>query len=100
MSATLVTQDTLAESMHAAGIDGYVIESGGEFYIPVIIARERGKGHVSRWLDSLPRDVTLKVPGVVSAQLAGMLERRDFRVIAEWSPQHEAWVDVHVRMPA
>lgn len=83
--------------MEAAGIDGYVVEVGGEFYIPVIMAKRPGRGDCSRWLDSLPTDRTIKVPGVMSARLRGMLERRGFVVEHEWAEMFQEMVAVHVR---
>lgn len=92
-----VTADSVAAAMDAAGIDGYVVESDGALYIPVIAARVRGKGHCSRWLDSLPDSVTIKIPGVLNYQLAGMLARRGFLTIREWSDAYQEWVEVYVR---
>lgn len=89
--------DVLAAEMVVAGIEGYVVEVKGEFYIPVIIATNPGRGDCARWLDSLPRDRTIKVPGVMNRRLAGMLERRGFVVEREWADEFQEMVDVHVR---
>lgn len=92
------TRDTLAADMQAHGIRGYVAETDGEFYIPVVIARWPGHGDCGRWLDSLPTSVTIKVPGVLNPVLAGMLERRGFAVCSEWAPEpFGEWVEVYRR---
>lgn len=95
----LSTESRLAAEMYAAGIEGYVVEVKGEFYIPVIIATNPGRGDCSRWLDLLPRDRTIKVPGVMNRRLAGMLSRRGFRVEREWAEEFGEMVEVYVRRP-
>lgn len=97
MSNLLTAEGRLEAAMSAAGIEGYVVEDGGAFYIPVIIARNPGRGDCGRWLDSLPRDRTIKVPGVMSRRLAGMLERRGFVVEREWADEFQEMVEVYVR---
>lgn len=96
----MITQDALHAEMDAAGIDGYVIEIAGEFYIPIIIARVAGRGNCGRWLDSLPRSVTIKIPAVFNARLAGMLTRRGFVVVSEYAEEFGERVEVHVRWAA
>ena len=93
--------DSLAVGMAAAGIDGYVTEHKGAFYVPVVMARQRGRGDCARWLDSLPRTVTIKFPAVLNGRLAGMLQRREFVVEREWAAEpFNEWVDVYVRRAA
>ncbi len=95
----MTTAGALAAAMEASGIDGYVVEAGGAFYIPIIAARWPGRGDCARWLDGLPRDATIKVPAVINPQLGGMLERRGFVVEREWAEEFQEWVEVHVRRP-
>lgn len=79
---------------------GYAIEDkDGSIYIPVLWMRKPGTGEGSAFLDSLPRDRTIKVPGVMSARLRGMLERRGFRPESEWAPEFGEYVEVYVRRP-
>lgn len=92
-----ITERKLGAEMALAGIEGYVMEVKGEFYIPVIIAKNPGRGDCGRWLDSLPREVTIKVPGVMNRKLAGMLERRGFVVEVEWADEFQERVEVYVR---
>lgn len=88
----LTELDTLAP-----GVIGYTVEHAGALYIPMIEAEHAGSGAVGRYLDSLPRDRTVKVPTVISARLAGMLERRGFQEVAEWAPEVGEVVYVYVR---
>ena len=77
---------------------GYAIEDkDGSIYIPVVLMEPPGQGDGGRFLDSLPRDRTIKFPNVVSAVLAGMLERRGFTVVQEWADEYDDYVDVYVR---
>jgi hypothetical protein len=84
----------------APGVLGYTVEADGVLYIPVIMAEEEGSGDVGRYLDSLPRDRTVKVPGVQSDRLRGMLERRGFEADQEWAPEFEEYVEVFILEPA
>lgn len=81
----------------APGVLGYSVEEDGALYIPVIMAEKEGSGDVGRFLDGLPRDKTIKVPGVASERLRGMLERRDFRSTSEWAEEFGERVEVFVR---
>lgn len=78
----------------APGVRGYVVWSHGELYVPLVIADAPGSGDVGRYLDSLPRDRVVKFPTVLSAALAGMLERRGFAEAVEMTPLGpcELWV--------
>ena len=62
----------------APGVSGYTSEVGEALLVPVIIADKEGNGDVGRYLDTLPRDRWVIFPTVLSARLAGMLERRGF----------------------
>lgn len=87
---------TVEEIDRASG--GYAVETAdGEIYIPVVMMNPPGKGRGGQFLDALPRDRTVKFPCVMSPILEGMLERRGFRQIMEWSVDMEEWVPVHVR---
>lgn len=67
----------------APGVWGYTMEEEGALWIPVLVAERPGQGNVGRYLDSLPRDRTIKVPNVLSSRLAGMLARRGFMACEE-----------------
>jgi len=77
----------------APGVRGYTVWSGGALYIPIIVADSEGTGDVGRYLDSLPRDRTVKFPTVLNPRLCGMLRRRGFRPVIEDTPMRpcEVW---------
>jgi hypothetical protein len=65
--------------------------------VPVIQSADPGKGHVSRWLDSLPADTRIEFRCVVSPVLRGALARRGFRPVSIPVPElgcndDDAWV--------
>lgn len=62
----------------APGVVGKVERGPGLMVLVVVFATQQGRGDVSRYLDSLPTDVTVQVPIVVSPKLRGMLARRGF----------------------
>jgi hypothetical protein len=76
------------------------VEHDGAIYIPVIWSTDEGQGNVSRYLDGLPRDRTVRVPCVVSSRLAGMLQRRGFVEVREWSEEMDEHVDIWERRAA
>ena len=61
------------------GVRGYAQEHRGELWVSVVWAEREGSGDVGRWLDTLPKDRTVVFSRVLSARLAGMLDRRGFR---------------------
>ena len=66
----------------APGVDGYTVDLGDKgLYVPLLMAKRPGNGDVGRYLDSLPLDRRVVVPGVISGILEGMLERRGFSLI-------------------
>ncbi len=69
---------TMLDPPLAPGVRGYVVESGGAYYIGFLAATTPGSGDVGRFLDSLPRHIAWKVPNVISLRLSQMLERRGF----------------------
>ncbi len=84
----------------APGVYGYVIEDEGIVYIPMVTAAREGDGSVGRFLDSLPRDRTIRFPTVLSQRLAGMLERRGFAPGRLFDPQLGEWIDYMERQAA
>ena len=93
-----MTLDALnGDEMLAPGVLGYSLETEEGLYIPFIAAVEEGSGHVGRYLDSLPTDRRVCVPGVLNSRLAGMLTRRGFTPIMEWTEQYEEWIEVYER---
>lgn len=87
------------DALLAPGVHGYAMEDAeGRLYIPVIEAVTEGNGDVGRFLDALPKDRTVRFPTVMSARLAGMLERRGFTLISE--DDHELGrIDIYERQP-
>jgi hypothetical protein len=81
----------------AEGVIGYTEEHDGALYVPVIYSTEPGRGNVSRYLDSLPRDRRVVVPCVISSTLAGMLVRRGFVEEWEWNAELEEAAPCWVR---
>lgn len=65
----------------APGVDAWIVEDLGQVEILAVRAQREGTGAVGRWLDSLPRTLKVTVPNVTSDRLAGMLERRGFRLV-------------------
>lgn len=70
----------------APGVEGLAIQFDGVFELGGIRAIREGDGSVGRYLDGLPRDLTVIVPYVTSSRLAGMLERRGFRNQRRYDP--------------
>ena len=81
----------------APGVHAVLVEHQGVTYIPYIAADTPGNGDVGRYLDSLPKDRTIRVPCVLSSVLKGMLRRRGYRVTHEWSKEFEEEVEVFER---
>lgn len=89
---------TVEEIGTASG--GYAVEADdGAIYIPVVYMTRQGQGDGGRFLDALPTDRTIKFPAVISPILAGMLDRRGYRIEREWAEQFAEWIDVYVRRP-
>jgi hypothetical protein len=81
----------------APGLFGYTVEYEGALYVPLVVADDPGHGACSRYLDSLPRDRTIKFPTVISSKLEGALQRRGFTLELEYSTEFQTHVDVYVR---
>jgi len=81
----------------APGVYGYTMEHEGALYVPLLVAENPGTGQVRAYLDSLPRDRTVKFPCVISSILEAALLRRGFVPSVEWSDTHQEHVDVLVR---
>ena len=73
--------------------------SDGTLAIPVIQSDMERAGHGGRFLDSLPKDVRIAFPTVVSGILSGMLSRRGFRFEENliYAVELGEWVDGWVR---
>lgn len=67
---------------------GYlVIETIRRAYLPAVGSFDEGRGHVGRLLAELMADYDeIVVPVVVSAKLAGMLDRRGFHAETRYAP--------------
>lgn len=66
------------EALIAPGVRGYMIDEGEALWVPLVVSEHPGTGDVSRFLDALPRDRTVKFPTIISPRLEGMLARRGF----------------------
>lgn len=84
--------DTLAE-----GVIGYAMEHEGAIYYPFVDTTEKGKGYLSRFLDSLPTDKTIKFPTVISKILRASLMRRSFKIQFEWAEEFGEMAEVFVK---
>ncbi len=83
----------------APGVHGVVIEEDSTLWIPVIWAQNEGNGDVGRFLDTLPRDKTVRFPNVIHGKLAVMLARREFHKTEVWSPEFQENIEVWERLP-
>lgn len=81
----------------AEGVKGYTMEHEDALYIPVVVAKHPGNGDVARYLDSLPKDKTIKFPTVLHPQLRDMLSRRGYKVTHEWAEEFQEYAEVFVR---
>lgn len=98
MSVRFLEMDTLSPVEVAS--PSYAMEDeDGVIYIPVLQVKNPGHGEGGRFLDTLPKDRTIKVPGVINRLLAEMLTRRGYVRTREWSERAEDWVEVYVRWP-
>jgi CRISPR/Cas system CMR subunit Cmr4 (Cas7 group RAMP superfamily) len=89
--------EAMGEELLAPGVYGNRFDTAQGIYIPVITAVHPGSGEVSRFLDNLPRDRTIKFPTVLSGRLRGMLLRRGFRDGEEFAPEFGETVQIMVR---
>jgi hypothetical protein len=84
----------------APGVAGYTFDREADgLYVPLVAALRPGHGAVGRYLDILPRDRRVVFPNVISPVLEGMLQRRGFTLIEEWSEDYEAMVPCWHRLP-
>ncbi len=84
----------------APHVEGYAIEKNGKIYIPIVFVMpaERGKGHLSRFIDSL--DSNCVFPCVVSSTLKSILIRKGWKMTLEHSEQFKEDVDVWIHPKA
>jgi len=72
----------------------HVIDTGAWVEVRGVLAADpRRPGAVGAWLDQLPRDRKVIVPSVVSARLAGMLQRRGFTPCRWYDARIGEWAD-------
>lgn len=78
----------------AEGIRGYAFlrqneaeKMENEIYIPLIFSSPERKGHLSRFLDNLPKHWTVHFPVVLNPILEGALQRRGYTM--HW--HEESW---------
>jgi hypothetical protein len=79
------------------GIRGYTMEHEGALYVPLIFSDTPGKGNLSRYLDALPKNRTIRFPNVLNSIFAGALHRRGFRLIEEWCEEFSEMIEVWER---
>lgn len=68
----------LGEPRLAKGVRGFAFNTPDGIYITAIRAEKPGSGHVSKFLDGLPRNQRVVFPVVVSTKLRAMLLRRGY----------------------
>lgn len=90
--------EMMGEAQLAPGVHGTLLDTPDGIYIPTISADEPGSGDVGRYLDSLPRNRTVKFPTVMSGRLREMLVRRGFVDGEEWSEEYDTLVEMLVRV--
>lgn len=90
--------EMMGEVQLAPGVHGTLFDTPDGIYIPTISADEPGSGDVGRYLDSLPRNRTVKFPTVMSGRLREMLVRRGFVDGEEWSKEYDTLVEMLVRV--
>lgn len=85
------------ETPLAPGVFGCVETEGDTIVVMWVRAEVEGSGAVGRWLDSLPTDRKIKMIGVVSERLRGMLERRGYVQRMVLMPAADEWMPAHIR---
>jgi hypothetical protein len=76
-----------------------VIKDGDVTWIPMVWSDREGRGHVSHWIDTLPRKRKIVFPNMTSPKLLAILYRRRFDYVKEllWIDEHQEWCDGMVR---
>jgi hypothetical protein len=85
-----ITLSVLREPRLAKGVRGYAFDTLNGIYITALRAEKPGSGHVSKFLDSLPKDQRVVFPVVVNSKLRDMLVRRGY--VERWEigePYHD-----------
>lgn len=72
----------LNEPRLADGVRGWAFDTETGIYITAIRAEKIGSGHVSKFLDALPKNRRVVIPVVINPRLRGMLWRRGF--VEKW----------------
>lgn len=77
---------------------GYICtEEVSRVYLPAIYSMEPDKGNVGRYLTTLQETFDeVVVPAVISPKLAGMLERRGYKIEKHWASEISEHVDCYV----
>ena len=81
------------EDQLAPGLRGCAMEHHGAIYLPLLFADKPGNGALTRFLDELEAEYTVKVPTVLNDDLAAYLVRRGYRFSIE---NDEDWGAVEV----
>jgi hypothetical protein len=89
--------EAMGEKVLAPGVHGHLFDTQEGIYIPIITSDCPGSGDVGRFLDSLPKDRTVKFPTVMSDVLSGMLRRRGFVEAEEFDDESGAMCEMMVR---
>ncbi len=87
----------MGEELLAPGVYGHLFDRPDGIYIPSISAANPGNGDVGRFLDSLPKDRAVKFVTVMSPVLRGMLQRRGFVDVREFSEEYGEHVEIMMR---
>lgn len=81
----------------APGVLGVLYEEPGALIVNYVRAEQEGSGAVGRWLDAIPKALTVRVIAVTSERLVGMLERRGFKYCHVLMPAADDWCPAYVR---
>lgn len=73
-----ITLSVVNQSRLAEGVRGFAFDTLNGIYITAVHADKIGSGHVSKFLDSLPKNRRVVFPVVVNAKLRDMLIRRGY----------------------
>lgn len=80
------------------GIDGYICVHGDIVYLSSIEVQVQGQGRCQQYLEKLESEYrVVKVPNVVSAALLHILQKRRYKLTAEWDERFGECVDIWVK---
>jgi len=92
-------EDAMSLDEIAPGVFGYAMEHAGSTYYPIVMTKDKnkGKGCVTRFLNSLSTNKTIKFPNVILQTLKDSLLKRGFKIEHELDEEFGEMVEVLVR---